>query len=153
MKRTLISHRLFAILFDIFIVLAIVVISNIPSVVSFINVSIDKSTINIVALYISAFFSGALSFIGIILYTIVVPVFLNGQTLGKRYFNLTIVKNNGGDIDFKTMFIRELSRFFIIIVTLGLSIIVDLITLVTSRGNSTFYDTISTTKVVDVFVE
>lgn len=153
MKRTLLTHRLFAILFDVFIVLAIIIIANIPAVMSFVNASINKSTINIVALYIASFLSGALSLIGIILYTIVVPVFLNGQTLGKKYFNLTIVKNNGADIDFKTMFIRELTRFFLIIVTFGLSIIVDLITLITSRGNATFYDTISTTKVVDVFVE
>ena len=153
MKKTLIGHRLLAILFDTFIVLAIIIVANIPAVISFVNVSINKSTVNIVALYIAAFFSGALSLIGIILYTIVVPVFLNGQTLGKKYFNLAIVKNNGSDIDFKTMFIRELTRFFIIIVSFGLSIIVDLITLMTSRGCSTFYDTISTTKVVDVLVE
>lgn len=153
MKKTLTSHRLFAILFDVFIVLAIIVVACIPSVVSFINVSIDKSTINIVALYISAFFSGALSLIGIILYSIVLPVFMKGQTLGKRYFNITIMKVNGNEVDFKTMFVRELTRLFVIIVTLGLSIIVDLITIITSRGNSTFYDTISATKVVDVFVE
>lgn len=153
MKKTLISHRLLAILFDTFIVLAIIVVANIPSIMSFINVTLKNSTINIVAMYIAAFLSGALSLVGIILYTIVVPVFLKGQTLGKRYFNLTIVKTNGGEIDFKTMFIRELTRFFIILCTLGISIIVDIITLITSRGNSTFYDTISTTKVVDVFAE
>lgn len=153
MKKTRISHRLLAILFDTFIVLAIVIIANIPSVISFVNVSINKTTPNVVALYIAALLSGALSLVGIILYTIVVPVYLNGQTLGKRYFNLTIVRNNGQEIDFKTMFTRELTRFLIILVTFGISIIVDLISILTSKSNATFYDTISSTKVVDVFVE
>ena len=153
MNAPKLSHRILASLFDIFILLALVLIALIPSIVSLINVLVSDNSWNVAALYVSSFFSGATALIFVIIYTIVVPVYLNGQTFGKKYFNISVVKKNGTQIDFKTMFIRELSRVFVLLATLGLSLIVDLITLLTSHGGVTFYDTLSSTSVVDVFVE
>ena len=147
------SHRIFATIFDLLIVFALVLIAMIPSIVSLVNVLISDNTWNVIALYISSFVSGALAIIFFILYAIVLPVYLNGQTLGKKYFNLTIVKNNGTPVDFKTMFIRELARIFIFLTTFGLSLIIDLLVALTSRGGLSFYDTLSSTTTIDVLVE
>ncbi len=153
MNTPKLSHRISASIFDFFILLALILIALIPSIVSLINVLISDNTWNVVALYISSFFSGALALLFIILYNIILPVYLHGQTLGKKYFNIAIVKNGGANVDFKTMFARELTRVFVLITTFGLSIFVDLITLLTSRGRVSFYDTLSSTLVVDVLVE
>ena len=153
MNTPKLSHRIFAGIFDTLIVFALVLIALIPSIVSLINVLISDNTWNVVALYFSSFISGALSLVFVILYLIVLPVYLNGQSLGKKYFNIMVIKNNGTPIDFRTMFIRELVRIFILLATFGLSIFVDLITLSTSRGRVSFYDTLSSTSVVDVLVE
>ena len=153
MNAPKLSHRIFAGLFDTFIVFALVLIALIPSIVSLINVLISDNAWNVVALYISSVVSGALALVFIILYHIVLPVYLNGQSLGKKYFNIMIVKNNGSPVDFRTMFIRELVRVFVLLTSFGLSIFVDLITLSTSRGRVSFYDTLSSTSVVDVLVE
>lgn len=153
MKTPKISHRIFSAIFDFFIMLALILIAMIPSVVSLINTFVNNTTINVVSLYLSTSISGALALVLIILYSIVVPVLLHGQTLGKKYFNLSIVKVNGQNIDFKSMFIRELTRLFAILASFGLVLIVDFITLVTSRGQTTFYDILASTNVVDVFGE
>ena len=153
MNAPKLSHRIFADIFDTFIVFALVLIALIPSIVSLINVLISDNGWNVAALYISSVISGALALVFVILYHIVLPVYLNGQSLGKKYFNIMVVKNNGSPIDFKTMFIRELVRVFVLLTSFGLSLIVDLITLSTSRGRVSFYDTLSSTSVVDVLVE
>ena len=52
---------------------------------------------------------GVLGFICALLYYIVVPLGKNkGQTLGKRMMKLKIVKENGQDVDIKTMLLRQL---------------------------------------------
>lgn len=148
MKKRLVLNRIFASIYDSIIVCALCLLSIIPSVVSFINVLVDDSTINSVALYISAFFGGGISLAVFIVYCVLVPVFWNGQTLGKRLFGIKTEKINGNKVDIKSMFLRTVLRGVIFFSTFGLSLIIDLITLC-SKEHLTFYDILASTIVVD----
>lgn len=153
MNTPKLSQRIFASIFDFFIKLSLLLLALIPSIVSLINVLISDNGWNVAALYISSVFSGAIALLFVMGYSIILPLYLNGQTLGKKYFNISVVKSGGSQIDFKTLAIRELTRLFIILTTFGMSLFVDLITLLTSRRRATFYDILSSTSVVDVLVE
>lgn len=143
-KHTAIS-RILAGIVDFLMVGSIVALFMIPAVISLATTLTNDIEINVIALFITSFLGGALSLIGIIIYTVLIPVYWKGQTLGKRIFYLQIKKKNGEDVDFKAMFGRVLLRIMMVLITLGLSIIVDFITLCSLKEHNTFYDILAST--------
>lgn len=151
MKVTSATNRLIAALFDFFIVMAISLIALIPAIISFLSYINDpEQVMNTAALFISSFISGALVVVVLVLYLIVLPVFIGGQTLGKRFFHIRIVKTNGKQLDFRAMFTREMVHILFLILTIGLVSIVDLIILLSSKNKQSFYDVLASTCVIDV---
>ena len=53
------------------------------------------------------YIAGALSILFSLVYFVYLPVKWKGQTYGKRFMDLKIVKTDGSDVDFKTMLLRE----------------------------------------------
>lgn len=151
MKITSTTNRLIAALFDFFIVMAISLIALIPAIISFLSYINDpEQVMNTAALFISSFTSGALVVVVLVLYLIVLPVFIGGQTLGKRFFHIRIVKTNGKQLDFRAMFTREMVHILFLILTIGLVSVVDLIILLSSKNKQSFYDVLASTCVIDV---
>ncbi len=151
MKITSATNRLIAALFDFFIVVAISLIALIPAIISFLSYINDpEQVMNTAALFISSFTSGALIVVVLVLYLIVLPVFIGGQTLGKRFFHIRIVKTNGKQLDFRAMFTREMVHILFLILTIGLVSLVDLIILLSSKNKQSFYDVLASTCVIDV---
>ncbi len=151
MKITSATNRLIAALFDFFIVMAISLIALIPAIISFLSYINDpEQVMNTAALFISSFTSGALVVVVLVLYLIVLPVFIGGQTLGKRFFHIRIVKTNGKQLDFRAMFTREMVHILFLILTIGLVSVVDLIILLSSKNKQSFYDVLASTCVIDV---
>lgn len=151
MKISGITNRLISALFDFFIVMALSLIALIPAIISFLSYLNDpEQVMNTAALFISSFISGALVVVVLVLYLVVLPVFIGGQTLGKRFFHIRIVKTNGKELDFRAMFTREMVHILFLILTIGLVSIVDLIILLSSRNKQSFYDVLASTCVIDV---
>lgn len=149
MTKRIIFNRIFASIFDIFVLFGLAFIVSIPSIACLLNVLSNNSTANIVASFVSSFISGCVSVILIVFYSIVFPAKFEGQTLGMIFFNIKIVKINGGDVDFKVMFIRNTFHLLTIFVTLGFTLIIDLLTLLMTKDHLTFYDILASTRIIE----
>lgn len=145
------SSRLLAVLVDGFIsflfIFAISIITGITKFSTFFNPTrVDKFDI----------WASLLSIISVIIFYILIPTFVwKGQTLGKRWLKIAIVKNDNHEVNLKTMFIREI--FFILgyIKIAYFSLIVGFVALVDpffifSGDRRTLHDLIAKTKVIDV---
>ena len=86
----------------------------------------------------------------VVAYFVVLPIFWNGQTLGKRFFRIRIIKTDGSDIDFKTIFLREMTRVLMFILTFGISAFADTMVLLFSNQRIGFYDYVAATQVIDI---
>lgn len=149
MNRAKSYHRIFANIFDLVVIVAIALLLTFRSLISLITALINPTSLDSLALYLSAFGSGALAFMAVIAYFIVLPIFWNGQTLGKRFFKIRIIKNDGSDIDFKTIFLREMIRVLLFILTFGVSAFADTMVLLFSKQRIGFYDYVAATQVID----
>lgn len=143
-------HRIFANLFDIVVVSALILLLTFQSLISLINGLVNPSSLDSLALFLLSFISGVFTFAIVLIYFVILPLYWNGQTLGKRFFKIKITKLDGNKIDFKTLFLREASRLLIFILTFGLSAIADTFILIFSKQGIGFYDYVASTMVVDV---
>lgn len=150
MNRAKSYHRIFANIFDLVVIAAATLLLTFRSLIELITTIVDPTRLNSVALYLSAFGSGALALIGIIVYFIALPIFWNGQTLGKRFFKIKIIRNDGSDIDFKTIFLREMLRTLLFVLTFGVSAFADTMVLLFSKQRIGFYDYVAATQVIDI---
>ena len=150
MNRAKSYHRIFANIFDLVVIVAIALLLTFRSLISLITALINPTSLDSLALFLSAFGSGALAFMAVIAYFIVLPIFWNGQTLGKRFFKIRIIKNDGSDIDFKTIFLREMIRVLLFILTFGVSAFADTMVLLFSKQRIGFYDYVAATQVIDI---
>ena len=150
MNRAKSYHRIFANIFDLVVIVAIALLLTFRSLISLITALINPTSLDSLALYLSAFGSGALAFMAVIAYFIVLPIFWNGQTLGKRFFKIRIIKNDGSNIDFKTIFLREMIRVLLFILTFGVSAFADTMVLLFSKQRIGFYDYVAATQVIDI---
>lgn len=149
MKTPNAIKRIMAFILDFLIMLAFIAMCMTPVLICTIYALNDSSMINILASSISGIVSGILIVVVLFFYSVILPTNWHGQTLGKRFFMIQIKKTNGQNADYKSMFMRVLLRIFVFVVTLGLSLIVDLITLIFSKDHLTFYDILASTIVVD----
>jgi len=150
MNRARAYHRIFANIFDFIVCAAACLLVTFRSITALVSALMNPSGLDSVALYMSSFGAGALSLILIIFYFIALPIYWNGQTLGKRFFKIKIMKNDGAEIDFKTIFLREMVRILLFILSFGASTFADTIVLLFSKQRVGFYDYIASTCVVDV---
>ncbi|MEE6450342.1 RDD family protein [Gottfriedia acidiceleris] len=145
------SSRLLAILVDGFIsflfIFAISTITGMTKFTTFFNPTrVDKFDIG----------TSLLSIISVILFYILIPTFVwKGQTVGKRWLNIAVVKNDDQEVNLKTMTIREI--FFILgyIKIQYLSLVVGFVAFIDpffifSSERKTLHDLIAKTKVIDV---
>lgn len=143
--------RIFALLFDMAIVYAISLLVMFRPIVAMIDAFLSRTNGNIFSLFLSAMLAGGIVMIVMIIYFLVLPVYWKGQTIGKRFFKIRVVKTDGGDVTFQTLFLREvIGRILIVIMSFGLSSLADVATLLISESHKTFHDTLAFTKVVNV---
>ncbi len=143
--------RLFADLFDWAIVYAVALIFSIRSILAFIEAITQPSSANITTAFIDAIVTGSFIIIIFIVYFLVLPVNWNGQTIGKRFFRIHVIRRDGKPVDFQTMFVREVfGRLLVGIISLGASIVAETFVMLASDRHQTFHDTLASTQVVDV---
>lgn len=90
-------------------------------------------------------------FIFIVFYFVILPVILKGQTIGKKMFRIRIIKQNGSDVDYLTMFVREIiGKVLIDFASFGITVIIRLICLAIKNNRLSYHDVLSSTAVIDV---
>ena len=151
MRRAKPIHRILALLFDLAISYAIAILIMFESIVALIDAVRSQDSAAIFALFGSSLFSGGILIIFLILYFLILPLKWKGQTIGKKFFKLRIVKLDGTPVDFMTLFIREvIGRILIAAMSVGLSMIVNGTTLVLNEHRLVFHDILASTQVIDV---
>lgn len=145
------SKRILAFLFDLALNIAVAMILLIPAILALINIFITTNTPNIIALFISSFISGALVICFSIFYFICLPIFWDGQTVGKRFFGIRVIDVTTNETpNAKVMFIREAIRIVICVLTFGISTLASFIAIIVSEKHVAFHEEISSTRVVNV---
>lgn len=143
--------RLFAELFDWAIVYAVALIFSIRSILAFIEAITHPTSANITTAFVDAIVTGSFIIIIFIVYFLVLPVNWNGQTIGKKFFKIHVVRRDGKPVDFQTLFVREVfGRLLVGILSLGASMIAESFVMLVSDRHQTFHDTLASTQVVDV---
>ncbi|WP_100405288.1 RDD family protein [Bacillus solitudinis] len=103
----------------------------------------------IVSLLIGIDSDGQSVFSGIvdILYSLLLPVFWYGYTVGKRICGIRIVKLDGSNVGFGTMLLRYIVAGFVYVITLGIAYIVSIFMVAFRQDKRGVHDMIAKTYV------
>ena len=150
MKLARVRHRIVAAILDNLIILGlsfVLFITIWPGVI----VSIATSEA-VTLMMVLKFLRAAILYTFVVLsYYAILPLFLKGQTIGKKVFKLKIVTADENEIDYKVMFFREaVCRILIRNLSLGVSDIISCIIMIIRDDNKTLADVFAKTKVIDL---
>ena len=150
MKLAKVRHRIIAGLLDNLILIGVAVVLFIgvwPGVIGSIVIR-ESLTLMMVTKFIRV--SIVYAFI-LLVYYMVIPIFLKGQTIGKKVFKLKLVNDDSTDVDYKVLFFREaICRILVRTVSFGVSTIVSCIIMIIRDDNKTLSDIFAKTKVIDI---
>lgn len=136
-------------MFDLSVLILGSVIIMVPSLLVFIDAMRRPSTSRTIAVYVIMFLTGALVAIYDLTYRIAVPYFYHGQSLGQKFFRMRLYQDDGGEVRFRSLLIKALTIFFLVIFSLGLYYFVEAIALFVSPSHRGFADVVSSTIVSD----
>ena len=152
MKLAKVRHRIMAALLDLGIVLGfgvIITIFKLPFVISMLVNNEETVTLKFI---VDIFRWGILMCILLIVYYVVVPLLLDGQTIGKKVFKLQMMMDDGKKVNYKTMFYREaIGRVFINFASLGITAIVSIFIMMLREDKKALADILAKTKVIDLY--
>lgn len=143
--------RILSLIIDLLINLVIDGVLLIPSIIAFVNAMKSRNDPNIIALFIAGILGGALIISFALFYFVCLPVIWEGQTIGKKLFNIRIVDattNEGPSA--KVMLLREATRIIIFVLSFGISAITSFFALCANNKKTTFHELMSNTRVVNV---
>lgn len=142
--------RMLSTMFDWAIAYAVALLFSFQSILAFIEAISNSTPANITAAFLDALITGSILIIFIIIYFLILPIYWKGQTVGKRFFRIRIVKTNGQPLDFQTMFIREVFGIILVgLASLGASVVAEWFTIALSDHHQSFHDILASTQVVD----
>lgn len=151
MKNASIKHRIAAGLTDWIIIGIISFCIIILSVIDSLNVVENKELLSDIRVILSTTLLSWICFIIVVAYFTIVPVLLKGQTIGKKLFKIKVIKKDGSNVDFLTMFIREIcGKILVDLLTIGLALLSRLLVVSLTTKHYTFHDELSSTRVIDV---
>ncbi|MEH6936935.1 RDD family protein [Bacillus sp. JJ664] len=140
------SSRLLAVLVDAFITFLFFILMSFLTGIS--TSDFMDSTFNV------KFFM--ISILSILIFNVIIPTFVwKGQTLGKRWIKIAVVKDTDEEVDLITILVRSVFLFFgqisLPIISYVFNVIAFIDPLLIFRGNrKTIHDMIAKTKVIDV---
>ena len=145
-------HRIAAFLLDGLITAIILfVILLLTSSANIFTLFWTGSTVITLYALINFFQSVVVIVIALCIYYVVLPAYFNGQTIGKRLFGIKIVKKDGSDVDFVTLFVREMvGQIFLGYTTLGLTLIISSLLMGKRDDIRGIHDILADTKVIDI---
>ena len=154
MVKAPLLRRLLAWLVDAIIIgVVIVVVLLCTSLTAIFNLIKEGTSLNI-TLYslIELIQVGLVIEILFILYYISFPVRNHGQTIGKKMLKIRVVKDDGTDVDFSTLFMRQaIAEQLLGALTFGSTFVVNALVALFRKDKKSISDVFANTKVV--FVE
>ncbi|MUV38845.1 uncharacterized protein JNUCC1_02716 [Lentibacillus sp. JNUCC-1] len=81
------------------------------------------------------------------LYFVLLPIFWCGYTVGKKGTEIRIVREDGDEVGFGTMFLREVVGGFVYVLTLGIGVIVSVLMVGLREDKRSIHDFIAGTYV------
>ena len=139
-------NRIFASLIDGLIMFIIFALINVAPII---NVSKNAiAGVFVVADIGWLIFTIFASFAVWLIYLFVSSLILKNATIGMRINNLVFVRNNGLQMSGVSILIREALMVLSIVLSLGLTLIIDPISLICNDEGKNFYDILTSTKVV-----
>ena len=150
MKLAKVRHRIVSSIFDQLIISALTLVLFItvwPGIIVSI-VSLEPLTMWMVLRFIRM--AIVYTFI-VLLYYMVVPIYIKGQTFSKKFLKIKIVNDDGSDVDYKVLFFREaICRILLRSVSFGLSDLISCIIMIIRDDNKNLSDVFAKTKVIDL---
>ena len=150
MKLAKIRHRIVSSIFDQILISGIALILFIaiwPGVIVSI-VTLEPITFWMVLRFIRV--AMVYTFI-VLLYYMVVPIYIHGQTFSKKFLKIKVVNDDGSDVDYKVLFFREaICRILLRSLSFGLSDVLSLIIMIVRDDNKNLQDVFAKTKVIDL---
>lgn len=140
------SSRLLAVLIDAFITFLFFILMAFLTGIS--TSEFIEDTFNV------KFFM--ISILSILIFNVIIPTFVwKGQTLGKRWIKIAVVKDTDEEVDLVTMLVRSVFLFLGQVTLPIISYILNLIAfidplLIFRENKKTIHDLIAKTKVIDV---
>ena len=150
MKLAKVRHRFMATVFDGLIIFSCMSVLLLPILVEFIYALISDATINFVMI-VTLLRSGLLYALFLLFYYMVLPMFIKGQTIGKWFFKIKVLRDDNKDVDYKTLFFREaICRILVTTLSLGISAVVSFIIMIIRDDKKSLADVFANTKVIDI---
>ena len=150
MKLAKVRHRIVSSIFDQLIISALTLVLFItvwPGIIVSI-VTLEPLTMWMVLRFIRM--AIVYTFI-VLLYYMVVPIYIKGQTFSKKFLKIKIVNDDGSDVDYKVLFFREaICRILLRSVSCGLSDLISCIIMIIRDDNKNLSDVFAKTKVIDL---
>jgi uncharacterized RDD family membrane protein YckC len=150
MKLAKIRHRIVSSIFDQVLIsgLALILFITIwPGIIVSI-VTLEPITFWMVLRFIRV--AMVYTFI-VLLYYMVVPIYIHGQTFSKKFLKIKVVNDDGSDVDYKVLFFREaICRILLRSLSFGLSDVLSLIIMIVRDDNKNLQDVFAKTKVIDL---
>lgn len=148
------KHRIAAYSIDAFlnliVILFFLIIFSSAEIITLLTTKDLQISINAYSLF-EFFKISALLGMYLVGYYCVIPLFWNGQTIGKKLFRIKTVCVDNKEVTFEKLFVREaIGRFLINYMTFGLGIIVSTLIMLYRSDRQSLHDVIAGTKVVDV---
>ena len=152
MKLARVRHRIMASLIDLVIMtllLSLIFLWKLPFIISMFKVNEHVVSTKFI---VDMFRWGIIFSVILIIYYTIIPLLLNGQTIGKKIFKLKITGECKEKIDFKTLFYREvISGIFISFASLGITALASVITMLLREDKKSIADIFAKTTVVDLY--
>lgn len=150
MKLAKIRHRIMATILDNIIIFAFIFVCLLGIWIDLIGLFVGDRIIDI-DMVISLIGTGMLYSLFLLFYYMVVPIFLNGQTIGKWVFKIKVICDDDREIDYKVLFFREaICRILVRTLSIGLSSIVSFIIMLLRDDKKSLADVFAKTKVIDI---
>lgn len=150
MKLAKVRHRVVATILDNIIIFTFMAVTLIGIWPGFIYALFTDMTINLLML-LKIVRAGMVYALFLLFYYMVVPIFLKGQSIGKWFFKLKIVDEDGKDVDYKVLFFREaICRILVRTLSLGISSVVSFILMIIRDDKKSIADVFAKTKVIDI---
>ena len=154
MVKAPLLRRLLAWIVDAVIMLVVIVVlllcTSLTAIFNIFDVN-ATFTINLVTL-IELIQVGLIVEIIFIIYYISIPVRNHGQTFGKKMLKIRTVKDDGSNVDFSTLFMRQaIAEQLIGALTFGVSFVINALLALFRKDKKSISDVFANTKVV--FVE
>ena len=150
MKLAKIRHRAVATILDnliIFVFMAVILLGVWPGLIYAIFNDMAISSSMILKIVRCGMFYALM----LLLYYMVIPIFLKGQTIGKFVFKLKIVTEEEKEVDYKILFFREaICRILVRTISGGISSVVSFLIMIIRDDNKNLADVFAKTKVIDI---